>query len=158
MDHPTAIAVSENRRAELVEILNACLANAIDMTYHAKQAHWNLRGPEFIGLHELFDKVSKHLRKQADRIAERAAALGGYVEGTVRASAQSSGLSEYDRDAATALEHCRAVASRLAAHALALRGAISRCDDPVTENLLCDIAETVEQDLWMLESHFLPRD
>src|SRR5690242_19279320 len=87
--------LSEATRVQVVELLNARLADAIDLQTQSKQAHWNVKGPHFIGLHELFDKVSGAVEEYVDGIAERAVQLGGVAEGTARAVAKRSSLAEY---------------------------------------------------------------
>jgi len=66
-----------NVRVEVTELLNARLADAIDLGAQSKYAHWNVKGPSFIALHELFDKVAETIEDQIDTLAERITALGG---------------------------------------------------------------------------------
>ena len=58
--------ISKDSRVQLNALMNQRLASAVDLQMQMKQAHWNVKGPSFIGLHELFDKVA-----EADLIAER---------------------------------------------------------------------------------------
>lgn len=158
MEYGSELGIKEERREEIVELLNSCLANTTDVMLQAKHAHWNVKDEAFYSLHQLFDTFAKHLRKQADRLAERAATLGGFVEGTVRAAARGSVIAEYDFDAEEGPEHIACLVSRFAAHAATLRAAIARTKsdelaDPVTEHLLTELLEQVEMDLWFLESH-----
>src|SRR6185295_17135145 len=87
--------IAEKRRVELNALMNQRLADAVDLQLQLKQAHWNVKGPHFIGLHELFDKVNEAVASYVDLIAERVVQLGGIAEGTVRAAAQRSRLAEY---------------------------------------------------------------
>src|ERR1700730_7488826 len=87
--------VPEATRAKVVELLNARLADCIDLQTQTKQAHWNVKGPSFIALHELFDKVNEAVDGYLDDIAERAVQLGGVAEGTARTAAKRSSLPEY---------------------------------------------------------------
>ena len=75
-------------RTKVVELLNARLADAIDLGTQTKHAHWNVKGANFIALHELFDKLAESVEDQIDTIAERVTALGGRALGTI-----SSGFS-----------------------------------------------------------------
>jgi len=75
-----------NTRAKVIELLNARLADAIDLGAQTKHAHWNVKGPSFIALHELFDKVAENLAEQTDSLAERVTALGGTAHGISRNS------------------------------------------------------------------------
>src|SRR5579883_3439130 len=92
--YPTKNDLPETSRSKLVELLNARLADAIDLQTQCKQAHWNVKGPSFIALHELFDKVNEDVEEYVDTIAERAVQLGGVAEGTSRVVAKRSALAE----------------------------------------------------------------
>src|SRR5262245_2374873 len=85
----------KDARAELIGIINQRLADIIDLQTQLKQAHWNVKGPHFIGLHELFDKIAEEVESYLDMIAERAVQLGGIAEGTARVAAARSRLEEY---------------------------------------------------------------
>src|SRR5438876_1122120 len=93
--HPTKNDLPEVVRAKIVELLNVRLAEAIDLQLRCKQAHWNVKGPQFIALHELFDRVGTAISTHVDDLAERATALGGRAEGTLAAVAKHSTFSEY---------------------------------------------------------------
>src|ERR1041384_22579 len=110
-------------RSKIIELLAARLADAIDLSLQAKQAHWNVRGPHFLMLHELFDKVADETREHADTIAERITQLGGIAEGTVRAVAKRSTLSEYPLSILDGREHVEALSNAVAAFGQAGRGA-----------------------------------
>src|SRR6516162_2837786 len=87
--------LSETIRTKAVELLNARLADTIDLETQTKQAHWNVKGPHFIALHELFDKINEDVEDYVDDIAERVVQLGGVAEGTARTAAKRSSLAEY---------------------------------------------------------------
>src|SRR5687767_14692724 len=89
---PTRIDLAADKRDKLVEILNQQLADTFDLYSQSKQAHWNVKGPQFHQLHELFDDLAEELQGYTDLIAERATALGGTALGTVRMSAEASRL------------------------------------------------------------------
>src|SRR5712691_8645416 len=91
--------LSESVRAKAVELLNARLADAIDLQTQTKQAHWNVKGSNFIALHELFDKINEEVEDYVDELAERAVQLGGRAEGTARIAAKRSSLAEYPASA-----------------------------------------------------------
>jgi starvation-inducible DNA-binding protein len=86
--------ISQNRRVEISALLNQRLADAVDLQTQMKQAHWNVKGPHFIGLHELFDKIDEAVETYVDLIAERVVQLGGIAEGTARVAAGRSRLEE----------------------------------------------------------------
>jgi hypothetical protein len=73
--HQTRNDLREKTRGVMTDLLNQQLCDALDLGLQAKQAHWNVKGPNFIGLHELFDKVAEELEGFTDDIAERAVAL-----------------------------------------------------------------------------------
>src|ERR1035438_2919696 len=75
--YKTKIDLSEKTRRNVIAVLNGHLAEAIDLQSQVKQAHWNVKGPHFIALHELFDKISDGLLEQIDDLAERVTSLGG---------------------------------------------------------------------------------
>src|SRR6188768_4278927 len=102
------------KRKELVKLLNQRLADCIDLQTQLKQAHWNVKGPHFIALHELFDKVTEDVEEYVDEIAERAVQLGGTVYGTARSVAKASSLPEYPLHATAGRDHLTAVTTALA--------------------------------------------
>src|SRR5256886_12083753 len=116
--------ISQKRRSELNALMNQRLADAIDLQTQIKQAHWNVKGPHFIALHELFDKVNEEVEDYVDLIAERAVQLGGAVEGTARSVAKRSTLAEYPLKTATGRQHVDALSSALAAFGNVIRSAI----------------------------------
>ena len=59
----------------------------IDLFNQTKHGHWNVRGPSFIALHELFDDVGERVEKHCDELTERVVALGGSAAGTTRQAA-----------------------------------------------------------------------
>src|SRR5712691_12177910 len=96
--HPTQNDLREKTRRAAIELLNQQLADGLDLGLQAKQAHWNVKGPNFIALHELFDAVVDELFEHADDLAERAVELGGTAFGTARTAAKTSRLPEYPLD------------------------------------------------------------
>src|SRR5437879_13037778 len=82
--------IPQQRRLELNALMNQRLADAVDLQLQMKQAHWNVKGPHFIGLHELFDQIDEAVESYVDLIAERIVQLGGIAEGTVRMAAERS--------------------------------------------------------------------
>ena len=111
-------------RTELNALINQRLADVIDLQMQLKQAHWNVKGPHFIGLHELFDKIAEEVEDYVDMIAERIVQLGGIAQGTVRVAAARSRLDEYPLAIADGSAHVEAVA-----RALSTFGREARDDD-----------------------------
>ncbi len=152
--------LSLQTRVLAVELLNKHLAAAIDLHGQVKQAHWNVRGPNFIAIHLLFDKVSEEIEKYSDQIAERAGALGGFARGTIQIAVDRSYLIPYALDIADEEKHVFAVSAALAAFGGSLREAIdvaAKFGDAVTADLFTQIASGVEHQLWLVESHVVPK-
>src|SRR5689334_1995953 len=137
---PSHVAVKVDSRAALIHLLNVDLAATADLYYQVKQAHWNVKGAQFFARHELFDKLATKLTKVADAIAERAATLGGYVNGTLRLTAEATPLDEYDLQAIDGRAHVQALVERYTTYCTRLRKDIGRStdelEDPVTADLL----------------------
>src|SRR3982074_572367 len=112
--YPTRNDLPETKRAQLVELCNARLADAIDLQTQTKVAHWNVKGPEFIALHELFDKVNEDVEEYVDLIAERAVQLGGVAQGAARSIVERSTLAEYSAKSAAGRDHVDALSTPLA--------------------------------------------
>src|ERR1700730_6580491 len=110
----TKNSLPQSIRRQSVELLNRNLASAIDLERQAKQAHWNVKGPNFIALHELFDKVAETAEEFTDRLAERGTALGGTAEGRLHAIAESSPLPRYPVEIVAEREHVDALSTALA--------------------------------------------
>jgi starvation-inducible DNA-binding protein len=143
------------RREEMNALLNQQLADVIDLQGQCKQAHWNVKGPQFYSLHKLFDKVHEAVSEYVDMIAERIVQLGGEARGTVRTAAQSSRLPIYPPAIVTGEEHCEALASALASFARGAREAIKQSDkagDDATADIFTEITRGADQWLWMVES------
>jgi starvation-inducible DNA-binding protein len=158
--HPTHNTLSENIRAQSVELLNKHLAAAIDLHAQMKQAHWNVRGPNFIAIHELFDKVSTEVENYSDLIAERARGLGGAANGTVQTAAKNSFLIPYSLGVADEQQHAFAVSGTLAAFGQSARDASDLAadfGDVNTADLFTEISRGIDQQLWFVESHIVPK-
>ena len=140
-------------RIKAVELLNARLADAVDLQTQIKQAHWNLKGPQFIALHELFDKINEDVEDYVDDIAERAVQLGGIALGTARMAAQRSSLGEYPTNAVEGRAHVEALSSALAAFGKSVRKAIDDSNDLDTADVFTEISRGIDKWLWFVEAH-----
>jgi starvation-inducible DNA-binding protein len=143
-------------RLELNRLLNQRLASAVDLQMQMKQAHWNVKGPNFIGLHELFDQVGEAVESYVDMIAERIVQLGGIAEGTVRVSAAHSRLAEYPLSVADGAAHVEAVARALSTFGSEVRSTINEADeldDAGTADLFTEISRGTDKWLWFVEAH-----
>src|SRR5712691_5944582 len=148
--------LSAHTRAEVIEILNARLADSIDLMHQAKQAHWNVKGPSFIALHRLFDEVVDAAEDYMDLLAERVVQLGGTAEGTIQVATARTGLKEYPLTLAEERDHVEALASALAAYGTSVRRAIEQTDargDRDTADIFTEISRGVDKYLWFVEAH-----
>ena len=148
--------LSEATRVKAVELLNARLADCIDLQTQTKQAHWNVKGPNFIALHELFDKINEEVEDYVDDIAERAVQLGGVAEGTARRAAKRSSLAEYPAQAVDGRSHVEALSSALAAFGKSVRQAIvtaNDLNDLDTADLFTEVSRGIDKWLWFVEAH-----
>jgi starvation-inducible DNA-binding protein len=148
--------LSETIRGKAIELLNARLADAIDLETQTKQAHWNVKGPNFIALHELFDKVNEDVEDYVDDIAERVVQLGGVAEGTARMAAKKSSLSEYPANTVDGRSHVEALSSALAAFGKSARKGIDQANefnDLDTADLFTEISRGIDKWLWFVEAH-----
>ncbi len=143
-------------REKSVELLNARLADCIDLQTQVKQAHWNVKGREFIGLHKLFDEINDAVRDYVDEIAERAVQLGGVALGTARMVAERSTLKPYPASAVDCREHVEALSSALAAFGKTARQGIddaSGLGDLATADLFTEVSRGIDKWLWFVEAH-----
>ncbi len=148
--------ISAATRANMIELLNARLADAVDLTTQAKQAHWNVKGPSFIALHELFDRVAGAVEESADLIAERAVQLGGIAAGTACVAAKRSSLPEYPLAIACGTEHVDALSAALATFGKLVRRAIAEAaeaGDQGPADLFTEVSGAADKQLWFVEAH-----
>jgi starvation-inducible DNA-binding protein len=154
--HSTRIDLAAKTRAKMITLLNARLADAIDLQLQAKQAHWNVKGPSFIALHELFDTFAGEVSGYVDDVAERITALGGIAEGTLQAVAGRTRLDAYPLEIADGRAHLDALAAATSRFAKAVRKAIdeaAKAGDADTSDLFTGISRGADKSLWLLEAH-----
>ncbi len=152
----TRNTLPDNTRKAMIALLNARLADTIDLRLALKQAHWNVKGPTFIALHELFDQIQARVDRFSDDIAERGVSLGGLVTGTAQSVVGGSNLEAYPTDIQDEKAHLKAVADRLAAYGKLAREAIDTADeagDKDTADLFTGVSRAIDKDLWFVESH-----
>jgi starvation-inducible DNA-binding protein len=146
----------EASRSKVIDLLNARLADCIDLQTQCKQAHWNVKGPHFIGLHKLFDEVNEGVEEYIDELAERAVQLGGVAEGTARTVAKRSTLSEYPANIADGRSHVDALSTALATFGKEVRKAIDAADelrDKDTADLFTEVSRGIDKWTWFVEAH-----
>ncbi len=148
--------LSQKRRIELIALMNQRLADAVDLQLQMKQAHWNVKGPSFIALHQLFDLVDEAVESYVDLIAERIVQLGGVAEGTVGEVATRTRLEAYPLAIGNGLAHVEAVSRALSAFGHETRNTIEQAgelDDAVTADLFTEISRGIDKWLWFVEAH-----
>lgn len=141
-------------RRQVCLALNATLADLSDLRSQVKQAHWNVKGPSFFGLHQLFDQIAGSLLEPVDSVAERVLALGGFARGTVRMAAEHSGLDELPAEFRQE-DIVADIADRVARAASLVRARIDETEDAgdkVSADLLTGIAASLDKSLYFLEA------
>lgn len=155
---PTRNDLPEETRAKVCDLLNQLLADTFDLRSQTKEAHWNVKGRDFMQLHKLFDELAATLEEPIDEVAERITALGGVAKGTVRMAATNSKLPEYPLDVVEGMEHVRLLSDRYAVVAKSYRAAIDTSDewgDKDTADLCTEISRELDKSLWFLEAHLI---
>jgi len=148
--------LSADTRTQVIRLLNARLADAIDLALQTKHAHWNVKGPNFIALHELFDQIAEQIEAQVDGIAERVTALGGTAGGTLAAVSRTTTLKAYPEQIVEGVAHLEALATALADFGRKVRAGIdetARLGDADSADLFTEISREADKQLWFLEAH-----
>jgi starvation-inducible DNA-binding protein len=154
--HKTRNDLSKVTRQKVIELLNARLADAIDLYAQVKQAHWNVKGMQFYQLHLLFDKVAEAVEDGVDELAERAVELGGVAEGTLQSVVKRTTLAPYPVTIKTGRDHVDRLAGALAAYGKNVRAAIQTATDAGdadTADLFTEISREADKQLWFVEAH-----
>jgi len=154
--HNTKIDINLETREQLIETLNTRLADAMDLKSQAKQAHWNVKGMNFIALHELFDQVATEVEAHVDTLAERVTTLGGTALGTVRVAAEKSTLSQYPLEITDGHAHVEALSNALSEFGRKVRENIDEADelgDMDTADIFTEVSRSIDKLLWFVEAH-----
>lgn len=150
------VALPDDTKEKVVEVMNKTLAASLDMYSQAKYAHWNVKGMNFYQLHLVFDATAKVIFKQIDPIAERITQLGGTANGTVRMSAANSPIAAYKVESISGPQHLEALADALGTYCKELREASDKIDDldeGPTSDFYNQLIVEAEEELYFLESH-----
>lgn len=148
-------ALPEEQQSRLIEILNRRLADAIDLQLQSRQAYWNVKGPNFMALRELFDKVTKGVEEYTSLIAERIVQLGGKAEGTAHAVAGRSSLDGYLLATADGNSHIEMLSTTLTDFGRHTRYASVQANelkDADTSDIFTEIARGIDKWLWFVET------
>ena len=156
--HKTKINLPAKTRKAVIDMLAPLLADTLEVQSQVKQAHWNVKGPQFLPLHELFEKVAGELSEHADDLAERIVQLGGTAEGSARLTAKKTKAPTYPLSITSGKDHVEAVGTSLAHLAALARKLIEDtddADDEVTSDLVTSVARSLDKLLWLVETHNL---
>ncbi|WP_270938267.1 DNA starvation/stationary phase protection protein Dps [Falsiroseomonas oryzae] len=147
--------VNDNAKKTSIGVLQACLTDGIDLYNATRQAHWNVKGPQFHALHTMFEDFYTTLATDIDEVAERLVQLGGTANGTSQSVVSGTRLPPYPTDLRQGEGHVAALSERYAALAAALRAGINATDeagDADTADILTGVSKNIDKALWMLEA------
>jgi starvation-inducible DNA-binding protein len=154
--HSTRNDLPSNVKQVSMSLLNARLADSIDLALITKQAHWNLKGRQFIGVHEMLDEFRGQLDEWVDTMAERVVQLGGTAFGTLQAVTAGTGVPAYPTDIYAVEDHLKALIERFGLVANAIRAAIddsAEAGDANTADVFTEVSRGLDKQLWFLEAH-----
>ena len=154
--HRTNNDLKNNAKAVAAELLQKALQTGIDLALVTKQAHWNLKGLQFIGVHLMLDGFRKDQDEYNDTMAERLTQLGGTAKGTTQEVAQGTRLPPYPTDIYAVTDHLKALIDHYAIHANAIRASIEEADeagDADTADIFTEVSRGLDKQLWFLEAH-----
>jgi starvation-inducible DNA-binding protein len=152
----TRNSIHDNARKAAIAALSARMADAIDLGLAIKQAHWNVRGPQFIAVHEMLDTLRGEMDDHVDTMAERISQLAGSPQGTLQAVGGATSLPPYPLDVKGIEPHLTALADRYGALANAVRKAIDEvgdAGDPTSADVLTQVSRGLDKALWFIEAH-----
>lgn len=146
--------IKKDRREQIIGGLNASLGSLVDLALSSKQAHWNIKGPNFQGLHALFDEIAEGAREYSDDVAERVRALGGLSRGALEDVKAATSLPKFPATETGWQELAKTMHSRLVAVSEELRGrADGMEDDLVTQDLYIEVMGGLDKWAWMVQAH-----
>lgn len=154
--HATRMSLPEKTRDESIGALNKTLASTADLYAQLKQAHWNVKGMNFIALHKLLDEIAEQVEEQVDTIAERITALGGTALGTLQEAVKNTELRIYPVDIFEAKDHLEHLCHNIAILGEHARRNIQFTDeigDMGTNDIYIDLSRMLDKNLWFLEAH-----
>jgi starvation-inducible DNA-binding protein len=151
----TIPGLSEKDGAEVADLLQKQLSTYNDLHLTLKHIHWNVVGPNFIGVHEMIDPQVNLVRAYADEVAERIATLGKSPHGTPGAILKDRTWDDYSVGRDTVQAHLAALDLVYTGVIEDTRKAIHRAGelDPVTENILEEHAAELEKFQWFVRAH-----
>ena len=148
--------LKSNTKITVVALLNRLLADGIDLALLTKQAHWNMKGPQFVAIHEMVDDFHAEIDTNVDTLAERIVQLGGTAFGTTQAVNKTTSLKPYPTDVYKCKDHLAELIERYGKAANAVRAGIDESDnagDANTADILTGYSRALDKALWFLEAH-----
>src|SRR4051794_28548976 len=147
--------LSRDESQQLVEILQARLVSLIDLGLTLKHVHWNVVGPHFIGVHTMLDPQHARVNELVDQLAERITTLGGSPDGRPGSLVKQRTWDDYSLERDLVDAHLAALDFVYVGVITAHRDAIDATEDldPVTQDLLIEQTEILEQFHWFVRAH-----
>lgn len=148
--------LNDHTRKGAIALLQARLSDALDLEAQTKQAHWNVKGRDFIQLHELLDRIHTHVEDFVDTLAERITTLGGVADGRIQTTANASNLYEYSLETRAGDQHLKALAAVLAQFGKSVRADIdtaTKIGDADTADVFTELSRETDKQLWLVEAH-----
>lgn len=152
----TRNSLADNAKKTSIGVLQACLADSVDLYNATRHAHWNVKGPQFGSLHALFEQFYTTLATDIDELAERLVQLGGTAMGTTQSVAGAARAAPYPTGITAGMDHVNALLDRYAALGKAVREGIETTDeagDADTADILTGVSKNLDKAVWMLEAH-----
>jgi starvation-inducible DNA-binding protein len=134
--------------------LQGTLVDLLDLALIGKHAHWNVEGPHFRSLHHELDELVDAWRRLSDDVAERAVTIGASPDGQVETIAGATQLEPLPGGHLSDRQVLKAIGDRLGDVVGRARQRIDRvaAHDPVTADLLIQVAATLEKQRWMIRA------
>jgi len=154
--HTTRNTLDAAKRGKSIVLLGTGLIHALDLERQAKQAHWNVKGPNFKALHDLFDEIAQQAEDASDLLAERMVALGGTPDGRIATVAARTTLPAYPVETHESAAHIDALAEALATIGTIARASIDEATDwgdADTADIFTGLSREFDKALWLVEAH-----
>ncbi|MCA5004648.1 Dps family protein [Sphingobacterium bovistauri] len=152
----TNIGIKEKDTAAVTAILNKLLADHNVLYTKARNAHWNVVGPDFHAQHLFFETIYDALAETIDEIAERVRSIGHYAVGSLKEFLDLTQLSEDKPTKNDSQSYIKALLNDFESVIISIRGDLEKVEktgDAGTEDFLVGIMEAHEKTAWMLRSH-----
>lgn len=139
--------------------LTQAVTDLLDLRMQVKQAHWNIAGSSFFGVHKLLDKLAEELDATIDTTAERQRSLGFITHGTARHVAKNSSLKQLAPETQAIPEVVNHLVDLYLTVGEATKEGIRLADeeeDPGTSDMLVDCLRMLDQHRYLLQSYLMP--